>query len=210
MRRSRPTIGSTASGTCAWPRPARSSVSVFKPVQFFGSLATLMEVDIPTGRTHQIRVHARLRRPSAPGRRQVRRHERNAELKGSGSSAFSCTRSRWRSNGRDRACRFTSARRCPPNSPRCSMRSRRRSKTQGRAARRRAAIRRRRGCGPRPSRGLSSGKLEARRAQHVAQPDQRQADERARIVAVDRFAQRDAEPFALESAGTIERRFAAT
>jgi 23S rRNA pseudouridine955/2504/2580 synthase len=36
----------------------KASVSVFKPVQFFGSLATLMEVDIPTGRTHQIRVHA--------------------------------------------------------------------------------------------------------------------------------------------------------
>src|SRR5271163_5294958 len=36
----------------------KDSVSVFKPVQFFGSLATLMEVDIPTGRTHQIRVHA--------------------------------------------------------------------------------------------------------------------------------------------------------
>src|ERR1700730_15683491 len=36
----------------------KESVSVFKPVQFFGPLATLMEVDIPTGRTHQIRVHA--------------------------------------------------------------------------------------------------------------------------------------------------------
>src|SRR5579864_8057 len=36
----------------------KDSVSVFKPVQFFGPLATLMEVNIPTGRTHQIRVHA--------------------------------------------------------------------------------------------------------------------------------------------------------
>ncbi|NNM62350.1 MAG: RluA family pseudouridine synthase [Steroidobacteraceae bacterium] len=36
----------------------KASVSVFKPVQFFGKLATLMEVEIPTGRTHQIRVHA--------------------------------------------------------------------------------------------------------------------------------------------------------
>jgi 23S rRNA pseudouridine955/2504/2580 synthase len=36
----------------------KESVSVFRPVQFFGKLATLMEVDIPTGRTHQIRVHA--------------------------------------------------------------------------------------------------------------------------------------------------------
>lgn len=36
----------------------KPSVSDFAPVQFFGSLATLMEVSIDTGRTHQIRVHA--------------------------------------------------------------------------------------------------------------------------------------------------------
>src|SRR5579871_1106810 len=36
----------------------KESVSLFRPVQFFGAAATLMEVDIPTGRTHQIRVHA--------------------------------------------------------------------------------------------------------------------------------------------------------
>jgi 23S rRNA pseudouridine955/2504/2580 synthase len=36
----------------------KDSVSVFRPIQFFGPAATLMEVDIPTGRTHQIRVHA--------------------------------------------------------------------------------------------------------------------------------------------------------
>jgi len=36
----------------------KASVSVFKPAQFFGARATLMEIDIHTGRTHQIRVHA--------------------------------------------------------------------------------------------------------------------------------------------------------
>ncbi len=36
----------------------KESVSVFKPAQFFGARATLMEIDIQTGRTHQIRVHA--------------------------------------------------------------------------------------------------------------------------------------------------------
>ncbi len=36
----------------------KQSVSVFKPAQFFGARATLMEIDIHTGRTHQIRVHA--------------------------------------------------------------------------------------------------------------------------------------------------------
>jgi 23S rRNA pseudouridine955/2504/2580 synthase len=36
----------------------KASISDFAPVQFFGTLATLMEVRIDTGRTHQIRVHA--------------------------------------------------------------------------------------------------------------------------------------------------------
>jgi 23S rRNA pseudouridine955/2504/2580 synthase len=36
----------------------KTSISEFAPVQFFDTLATLMEVRIDTGRTHQIRVHA--------------------------------------------------------------------------------------------------------------------------------------------------------
>jgi 23S rRNA pseudouridine955/2504/2580 synthase len=36
----------------------KASVSIFRPVQFFGRTATLMEVILETGRTHQIRVHA--------------------------------------------------------------------------------------------------------------------------------------------------------
>jgi 23S rRNA pseudouridine955/2504/2580 synthase len=36
----------------------KPSVSEFHPVQFFGKLATLLEVALHTGRTHQIRVHA--------------------------------------------------------------------------------------------------------------------------------------------------------
>ncbi|MBP7611465.1 MAG: RluA family pseudouridine synthase [Steroidobacteraceae bacterium] len=36
----------------------KKSISTFKPVQFFGNLATLLEVEIDTGKTHQIRVHA--------------------------------------------------------------------------------------------------------------------------------------------------------
>jgi len=34
------------------------AVSTFRPVQFFGTVATLMEIEIGTGKTHQIRVHA--------------------------------------------------------------------------------------------------------------------------------------------------------
>lgn len=36
----------------------KPSVSTFRPVQFFGRTATLVEVTLETGRTHQIRVHA--------------------------------------------------------------------------------------------------------------------------------------------------------
>jgi len=59
----------------------KASVSVFKPVQFFGALATLMEVDIPTGRTHQIRVHASYAGHPLLGDDKYGDRERNAELK---------------------------------------------------------------------------------------------------------------------------------
>jgi 23S rRNA pseudouridine955/2504/2580 synthase len=59
----------------------KDSVSIFKPVQFFGSLATLMEVDIPTGRTHQIRVHAAFAGHPLLGDDKYGDRERNAQLK---------------------------------------------------------------------------------------------------------------------------------
>jgi 23S rRNA pseudouridine955/2504/2580 synthase len=36
----------------------KQAVSLFRPVQFFGKRASLVEVALETGRTHQIRVHA--------------------------------------------------------------------------------------------------------------------------------------------------------
>jgi len=36
----------------------KEAASIFKPVQFFGKKASLVEVSLETGRTHQIRVHA--------------------------------------------------------------------------------------------------------------------------------------------------------
>src|ERR1700735_5362823 len=62
----------------------KDSVSVFKPVQFFGSLATLMEVDIPTGRTHQIRVHASFAGHPLLGDEKYGDRARNADLKSHG------------------------------------------------------------------------------------------------------------------------------
>jgi len=46
----------------------KPSVSEFRPVQFFGRTATLVEVTLRTGRTHQIRVHAAARRTPGGGR----------------------------------------------------------------------------------------------------------------------------------------------
>lgn len=62
----------------------KGSVSVFRPVQFFGSLATLMEVEIPTGRTHQIRVHAAHAGHPLLGDDKYGDRERNAELEAFG------------------------------------------------------------------------------------------------------------------------------
>ena len=39
-------------------RSGKAALSEFRPLQFFGKRATLMEVTLHTGRTHQIRVHA--------------------------------------------------------------------------------------------------------------------------------------------------------
>jgi len=59
----------------------KDSVSLFKPVQFFGKSATLMEVDISTGRTHQIRVHAAFAGHPLLGDDKYGDRERNAEFK---------------------------------------------------------------------------------------------------------------------------------
>ena len=62
----------------------KDSVSVFKPVQFYGKLATLMEVEIPTGRTHQIRVHAAYAQHPLLMDDKYGDRERNAELRAHG------------------------------------------------------------------------------------------------------------------------------
>ncbi len=51
-----PSAGKTASTTPY--SSGKSAISDFRPVQFFGNRASLLEVSIKTGRTHQIRVHA--------------------------------------------------------------------------------------------------------------------------------------------------------
>ena len=62
------------------------AVSTFRPVQFFGTVATLMEVEIGTGKTHQIRVHAAYAGHPVAGDDKYGDRERNEVLKGYGLS----------------------------------------------------------------------------------------------------------------------------
>jgi 23S rRNA pseudouridine955/2504/2580 synthase len=62
----------------------KPSVSEFKPVQFFGKRATLMEVSLLTGRTHQIRVHAQHAGHPVAGDEKYGDEEFNADLKAFG------------------------------------------------------------------------------------------------------------------------------
>jgi 23S rRNA pseudouridine955/2504/2580 synthase len=60
------------------------AVSTFRPVQFFGNVASLVEIAIDTGRTHQIRVHAAYAGHPVAGDDKYGDRERNAVLRGYG------------------------------------------------------------------------------------------------------------------------------
>jgi 23S rRNA pseudouridine955/2504/2580 synthase len=62
----------------------KASVSEFRPVQFFGKRATLMEVTLYTGRTHQIRVHAQHAGHPVAGDEKYGDDAFNAELRALG------------------------------------------------------------------------------------------------------------------------------
>ena len=59
----------------------KPSVSDFRPVQFFGRTATLLEVSILTGRTHQIRVHSAFAGHPVAGDSKYGDKEFNAEMR---------------------------------------------------------------------------------------------------------------------------------
>jgi 23S rRNA pseudouridine955/2504/2580 synthase len=62
----------------------KDAVSVFKPVQFFGKRASLVEVSLETGRTHQIRVHAAHAGYPLAGDEKYGEEEFNEKMKESG------------------------------------------------------------------------------------------------------------------------------
>lgn len=57
------------------------AVSTFRPVEFFGNLASLVEVAIDTGKTHQIRVHAAYAGHPVAGDDKYGDREKNAVLR---------------------------------------------------------------------------------------------------------------------------------
>ncbi len=59
----------------------KPSLSEFRPVQFYGKRATLMEVTLYTGRTHQIRVHAEHAGHPVAGDEKYGDKEFNAHMK---------------------------------------------------------------------------------------------------------------------------------
>jgi 23S rRNA pseudouridine955/2504/2580 synthase len=62
----------------------KPSLSEFRPVQFFGRSATLVEVTLFTGRTHQIRVHAQHARHPVAGDAKYGDADFNAEMRARG------------------------------------------------------------------------------------------------------------------------------
>ncbi|HUO95992.1 MAG TPA: RluA family pseudouridine synthase [Steroidobacteraceae bacterium] len=62
----------------------KAADSTFSPVDFFGSRATLVEVSLGTGRTHQIRVHAAHAGHPVAGDDKYGDREFNAEMEGLG------------------------------------------------------------------------------------------------------------------------------
>lgn len=62
----------------------KPSASTFRPIEHFGSEATLVEVDIHTGRTHQIRVHSAFAGHPVAGDPKYGDREFNARMKSRG------------------------------------------------------------------------------------------------------------------------------
>jgi len=62
----------------------KAAISDFRPVQFFGKRATLLEVSIHTGRTHQIRAHATYASHPVAGDEKYGDEEFNREMRAQG------------------------------------------------------------------------------------------------------------------------------
>jgi 23S rRNA pseudouridine955/2504/2580 synthase len=64
----------------------QSAVTTFKPIEHFGKIATLLDIDLGTGRTHQIRVHAAHAGYPVAGDEKYGDRDKDAKLKAYGLS----------------------------------------------------------------------------------------------------------------------------
>ena len=151
------------------------AVTTFKPIEQFGKVATLLDVDLGTGRTHQIRVHAAHAGYPVAGDEKYGDREKDAKLKAYGlSRMFLHAASLTFRRGEEP---FTATAPLPPEL----------------AGSRSTQLRR------------AYGTVKPCLRSTGGQPDQRQADERGRVVRVHLVEQRNAERFDLEAAGAVVR-----
>ncbi len=176
----------------------KEAASEFRVVQFFGNLATLLEVRLFTGRTHQIRVHAAYAGHPVAGDSKYGDGEFNRQLQDFGlRRLFLHAHSISFEDPDGRGLVSVSA----PLPQELHAVSRFTGRRRGQAATGRA------GCAPVSPANTCSDR-HAQLAQGPAQPDQGQPHQRARVARLDRLEKGHAEALALEPAGTVEGRFA--
>ena len=159
----------------------KEAASVFKPVQFFGKQASLVEVSLETGRTHQIRVHAAHAGYPVAGDEKYGDAEFNERMKAAGLKRMFLHAHQlsfvWPETGVEFSARARRCRRIWPRSIDAAGR-------------------------PETPRWL--GHRVARAAQGAGQPDQRQSDNGGGVLRFHALEQRDAQRLGLESAGAVE------
>ncbi len=96
----------------------QSAVTTFKPIEQFGKVATLLDVDLGTGRTHQIRVHAAHAGYPVAGDEKYGDREKDAKLQAYGLSRMFLHAASLTFRRGDEP--FTARRRCRRSWNRCS------------------------------------------------------------------------------------------
>ncbi len=195
----------------------KESASTFRPVAHYGRIATLVEVEIHTGRTHQIRVHAAYAGHPVAGDDKYGDREFNAAMVDLGLKRMFLHASSVSFDWPDRGDEFSVNAPLPRGSRRGHRRARlrkagvvgdrgtagwtpearARAVDAGLAARSAAACAAAiRGSGRSAKEGLQPGR----------DPDQWQPDQGRRVAALDALHQADAQALGLEAAGAIAAR----
>ncbi len=154
----------------------KPSVSDFRPVQFFGKLATLMEVGLRTGRTHQIRVHATYAGHPVAGDEKYGDAEFNERMRELGLARMFLHAHIMSFDWPHQGGLFSASAPLPPSLRPCSI-----------------------------GWATTSRQPEPGAAQGGGQPDEWQADEGGRIAALDAVEERDAQALRPKASRAVER-----